>query len=254
MNDKIGIGIIDIYEQEDLDVCYASIPEELKPNVFIVSATNNKPPVETDQYRKYGDVPMATLRNWLLSQFRINEYKYLFLLHSNQIIDDPKIFENTIKLGEVFGTWVVMGDGKNSLPLEDEESGVTLHASPELNSEFMFILSSIISNNGYFDERFFNTKDLDVMDYILKLRKKGVYLPNHYHPTIGSGVKKSFNTIKKIGFKDFPDTHRSVGLSYGYFVHNHKYIPGQNDPAGVTQEQLLTFLETLQKNYAKPIA
>lgn len=252
MNDKIGIGIIDIYEQEDLEVCYASIPEELKPNVFVASATNNT--MVNEKYRKYGDVPMATLRNWLLSQMRLNEYKYLFLLHSNQIVDDPKIFENTIRLGEVFGTWVVMGDGKNSLPLEDEESGVTLHASPELNSEFMFILSSIVTNNGYFDERYFNTKDLDVMDYVLKLRKKGVYPPSHYHPTIGEGMKKSYHPIKKIGFKDFPDMHRSVGLSYGYFVHNHKYIPGQNDPAGITQEQLLSFLETLQKNYAKPIA
>jgi hypothetical protein len=177
----------------------------------------------------------------------------MFLLHSNQIVKDPNIFENTIKLGEVFGTWVIMGDGKHSLPLEDEESGLTLHASPELNSEFMFILSSVVTNNGYFDERFFNTKDLDVMDYIIKLRNKGIYPPAHYHPTIAEGMSKSYKNIEKIGFRDFPDDHRSVGLSYAYFVHNNKYIPGQNEPAGITQEQLVSFLEILQKNYAKPV-
>jgi len=249
MNDKIGIGIIDIYEQEDLDSCYSSIPTELKENVFVVSSTKNK--MVNDQYRVYGEVSMATLRNWLISQFRIKKYKYFFLLHSNQIVDDPNIFENTIKLGEVFGTWFILGDGKHGLPLEDENSGATLYASPELNSEFMFMLSGIISNNGYFDERFYNTKDLDVLDYVIRLRKKGVYLPDNYHPTIGEGLKKSYNSIKRIGHKELPDTHRSVALSYAYFVHNNKYIPGQNDPTGVTQEQLLHSLETLQKNYAK---
>jgi hypothetical protein len=34
-------------------------------------------------------------------------------------------------------------------------------------------------------------------------------------------------------------------------MHKHKYIPGQNDPAGITQQQLISSLETLQKNYAK---
>ena len=249
MKNEIGIGIIDIYEQEDLDVCYSVIPEELKPNTFIVSATENKQ--VGDNYRKYKAVPMATLRNWLISQFRMKGYKYFFIIHSNQIVEDPNIFEKTIKTAEVFGTWFLLGDGKNSLPLEDEDSGLTLYASPELNSEFMFLVSGIITNNGYFDERFFNTKDLDVLDYINKLRKKGVYTPANYNPTIGSGFKKSYNPIRKIGFKDIPDKDNSVSMSYAYFVHNNKYIPGQNDPAGVTQDQLLTSLQTLQKNYAK---
>ena len=249
MKTKIGIGILDIYEQEDLESCYSSIPIDLRDNVFVASATRSK--MVNKNYRKYNEVSMATLRNWLIAQFRLNDYKYYFLLHSNLVIDDPQLFEKTIKLGEVFGTWAIMGDGKNSLPLEDEDSGTTLHATPELNSEFMFLLSGIVTNAGYFDERYFNTKDLDVLDYIIKLREKGVYLPAHYHPTIGEGTKRSLNIIKKIGFKDFPENHHSVSLSYGYFVHRNKYIPGQNDPPGVTQEQLVSSLEGLQKNYAK---
>lgn len=249
MKNEIGIGIIDIYAQEDLESCYSSVPEELKENTFVVSATNNK--MVNEKYKKYGEVPMATLRNWLISQLRQEKYKYFFIFHSNQIIENANLFENTIKIGETFGTWVLLGEGKHSLPLEDEGTGVTLYASPELNSEFMFILSGIVTNNGYFDERFYNTKDLDVLDYIIKLRKKGVYLPANYHPTIGSGLKKNNSTIQKIGYKDIPDTHKSVGLSYGYFMHLHKYIPNNNDPVGVTQEQLISSLEALQKNYGK---
>jgi hypothetical protein len=249
MKEKIGIGIIDIYEQEDLDLCYSSIPDDLKPNTFVVSCTENKKIGEN--YKKYGEVPMATLRNWLISQFRLKGYKYYFIIYSNQSITDENLFENTIKIGETFGTWFLLGEGKHSLPLEDEGSGNTLYASPELNSEFMFMLSGIVTNNGFFDERFFNTKDLDVLDYTLNLRSKGVYPPANYNATIGSGLKKRYSSIKKIGYKDIPDTHRSVALSYGYFMHKHKYIPGQNDPAGVTQQQLISSLEALQKNYAK---
>lgn len=249
MNKEIGIGILDIYEQKDLESCYTSIPENLRENVFVASATKNK--MVNSNYRQYGEVPMATLRNWIISQLRLNGFKYFFILHSNQIVDNPDIFEKTIKTANVFGTWFMLGDGIKSLPLEDEESKETLYATPQLNSEFMFILSNIVSNVGYFDERYFNTKDLDVLDYVIRLRKKGLYPPAHYNATIGDGLKKTTNEIKKIGFKDFPSMERSVGLSYGYFMHNHKYIPGQNEPAGITQEELLKFLETLQKNYAK---
>lgn len=249
MNDEIAIGILDIYEQEDLESCYTSIPEELKNNTFVASATKNK--MVNSQYRKYGEVPMATLRNWLLTEFRKRNYKYFFLLHSNQIVDNKKIFEETIQNAKIFGTWVIMGDGKNSLPLEDEASGQTIYASPQMNSEFMFIFNNIVSNVGFFDERFYNTKDLDVLDFLIRLREKGLYPPAHYNITIGEGMKKTFNKITKIGYKDLPENEKGVAISYGYFMHRHKYFPGQNDPAGITQDELIAYIQKLQKNYAK---
>jgi len=249
MNNEIGIGILDVYDQEDLESCYNSIPEELKQNVLVASCSNNK--MVNENYRKYNDVPFATLRNWLTTQFRIQEKKYFFLINSNQTITDVNLFENIIKLAEVFGTWMMTGPGSNNVELEDDTAGVTLNLSPELNTDFIFLLSGIVKNNGLFDERYFNSKDLDVLDYIIKLRTKGVYPPAHFNPTIGSGVKKTNTVIKKTGFKDIPDQHRSVGLSYGYFMHLHRYIPTQNDPVGVTQEQLLQSVDTIQKTYAK---
>ena len=247
--DDIGIGILDVYSQTDLENCYNSIPEDLKSQVLVASSTNNK--MVNEEYRKYGEVPFATLRNWLISQFRLKGYKYYFLLNSNQLIEDPKVFFNTIHLAETFGTWFIVGNGKNALELEDEESGLTLNVSADLNTDFIFTFSGIVKNNGYFDERFFNTKNLDVLDYIIRLRTKGVYPPNHYNPTVGSGIKTAKTFLEKIKFKDIPDQDRSVGLSYGYFMHQHKYIPTQNDPPAATQEELLKSLETIQKTYAK---
>ena len=49
MKNEIGIGILDLYTEEDLEKCYDSIPEEYKQgsiespsNIFIVSNNNNK--------------------------------------------------------------------------------------------------------------------------------------------------------------------------------------------------------------------
>lgn len=251
MNDKIGIGILDIYTPEDLQKCYSSIPEELRDNVFIASNTKDKPSITINNRWYDKDVTFATLKNWLLSQLRIKDYKFLFLIHSNQTITDSELFSNTIKTAETFGTWLMLGPGDKSIPLEDDEAGVTLHLTPELNDEFIFLYTGVVKNNGYFDERYCNSKNLDTLDYVLKMRKKGIYPPNHYHPSIEKGLQRSDSIIQKIAFKDVPDLDKSVQISYAYFMHCHQYLPGQNDPAGVTQEELLNQMEIIQKNYAK---
>jgi len=251
MNDKIGIGILDVYSPDDLDKCYSSIPEELKSNVIVVSNTKNRTS-ETPISRSYDrEVSFATLRNWALSQLRIKDYKFLFLINSNQVITDSSIFEKTIKTAEIFGTWFILGPGDKSIPLEDDEAGVTLNLTPELNSDFIFLYTGVIKNNGYFDERFYNSKDLDVLDYVIKMRKKGIYPPNHFHPSIKDGLSKSNSMIQKINYKDIPNIDKSVQISYAYFMYNNQYIPGQNELPGVTQEQLLNSMENIQKNYAK---
>lgn len=248
---SIGIGIIDVYGPEELEKCYNSIPEHLKQHVEIVSNTASKPVFGMTVKYFDKEVPPATLRNYLLAELRVQEYKHLFLIHSNVEITDPKVFENTVKTAETFGTWFILGPGANSVPIEDDEAGVTLHLTPELNDNFLYLYTGVIKNNGYFDERFVNSKNLDVLDYILKLRKKGIYTPAHYNPSIEEGITISTAENKKIGFLDMPNSDRSVQLSYAFFAYTHKYIPGQNEPPGVTQEQLLQAVEFLQKNYAK---
>lgn len=256
MNKEIGIGILDLYTQEDVQNCWDSIPEQYKNHddlltrVFITSNNNNKP-IWGAQTRPYTtQVPIATMRNYLISQMRLRGCKYYFIIHSNAIIKDPNVFENTIKLAESFGTWVILGNSTDNTPIEDD-NGLTLNLSKHLNDEFLFIYSGIVKNNGYFDERYFNGKNLDVLDYVLKLRKKEVYPPDGYHPTISNGIEFGIGNINKIGFKDIPDTSKDVQMSYGWFMNNHKYIPTHNDPTPVSETVLLASMETIQKNYGK---
>lgn len=261
MNNQIGIGILDLYTQEDLENCIKSIPEEFiyrgdgdtKPNqLFIVSNNKNNPLSVVSKYTKYNTpVQLATMRNKLISQMRIEGLKYYFLIHSNQVITDPNIFENTLKLAETFGTWVILGPSTDNIPLEDDQNNLTLNLSKNLNSEFMFIFSGIVKTFGYFDERYFNGKDIDVLDYVLKLRKKNAYPPTNYHPTISSGLESGIGNINKLGYRDMPDMDKDVQLTYAYFFNNHKYIPTQNDPKNVSEQELLVEMEKIQNNYAK---
>ena len=85
MKNEIGIAIIDVYGQEDLDVCYNSNIDLYRENTIVVSDTKNKLP--DCENRRYGQgVSFATLRNWAINQFRIKGLKHYFLINSNQVI------------------------------------------------------------------------------------------------------------------------------------------------------------------------
>lgn len=258
MNKDIGIGILDLYDEECLQNCWDSIPEEYKSQddllncVFIARNNNNRSIL--GQTKTYSSpVQLAAMKNYLISQMRLKGCKYYFILHSNQVIKNPNIFEDTIKLAETFGTWLIFGPSTDSIPLEDDENQVTLNLSKNLNTEFMFIFSGIIKTFGYFEERFYNTLKLDAIDYLLKLRNKKAYPPTDFHPTIPNDwVESSIGVFNKMGHKDMPDTDQSVQLSYALFFNNNKYIPTQNDPKEVSNDVLLATMEEIQKNYAKP--
>lgn len=258
MKNEIGIGIIDVYSDEDLENCKNSIPEEYKDQIVVVS--NRKGASDTDQiFTKH--VPFATLRNTLLHNFRIKGYKYYFLINSNAKLLKTDVFEHAIQLAKTFGTWFITGPtSQNVISIEEDSANLTLELSPELNSDFLFLYSGIIKNFGFFDERFYNTKDFDLIDYINKMREKNVYPPKHYNPTIGKDyVAISSSEIQKINYRELPkvqseykpDDDRSMEMSCAYFYHKYKYVPTQNEPTGVTQEELFKVMEGLQKTYGE---
>lgn len=249
MKNEIGIAIIDVYGQDDLNACYDSIPEGIE-NVIVVSDTKNKLP--DCERKQYGNgVPFATLRNWAINKFRIKDIKHYFLINSNQIITDPDIFDKTIKKAEIFGTWAFTGPANSILEIEDDEHDISLNLSDTLNSDFIYLFSGIVSNVGFFDERFFNTKDLDVLDYILRMRNKKVFPPTGYNAIIKDGLKTTRSKITKTNYKEIGDADQSINMSYAYFLTKYQYIPTQNDPKPVSKEELMTSLEEFQKNYAK---
>ena len=247
----VGIAIIDVYGQDDLNACYDSIPEGTE-NVIIVSNTRNKLPDRvTKTYT--GSVPFATLRNWAVNHFRIKGLKHYFLINSNQIIKDSKIFENTIKMANVFGIWAFFGPSKSKMKIEDDENNITLNLSEDVNGDFMYLFNGIISNVGFFDERYFNTKNLDVLDYILRMREKKVFPPTGFIPII-DGVDQTKGSIQKPKYQELSkDADHTVNMSYAYFLTTHKYIPSENDPKPASNDELMASLEELQKNYSKKL-
>jgi hypothetical protein len=250
MNMEIGIGILDLYDQESLSKCIDGIKNIPEENIIVSSLTKNRSKLEN--HRVYTtQTPLATLRNNIISQFRLKNIKYFFILHSNQVIKNENIWNDTIKLAETFGTWFLTGFDKKTLTIEDDSS-LELNISSVLNSDFLFFTSGLVKNNGYFEERYFNGKELDVIDYIINLRNKKITLPNKFYATIcDNWLEKSNSKVDAVGYLDYPSVDKSIQMAYGYFMHIHKYIPNQSDPASVSNDELLAFMEELQKNYAK---
>jgi hypothetical protein len=244
---SIAIGILDNYTQVDYDNCYNSIPEPLRDSIFTVSSTNNK--LKGKNFKFNRETSYAAMRNYALTQFRADpELKYYFLINSNLAITDVNIFNHTINLASNFGTWFMTGPCGNVLEVEDEEHKLTLQVSPELNTNFLFIHFGVIKNCGYFNEQFYETDILDVLDYIIRMRDNGLYLPHFYNPIVNFGLYKSESKVQKIPARNL---EKGISLSFGLFQHQHGYIPGHSDPKPASKEDMFTALEKLQKKYAR---
>jgi hypothetical protein len=137
-----------------------------------------------------------------------------------------------------------------TLDVEDD-NGLILKLSQKLNSKFIFTFKGVVNNIGFFDERFVNTQDLDVKDYIHRLKDKNLYVADGYYPTISINMVENKKTMENSYIKDFPNEDLMVRYSYGLFVHLHKYIPNHSDPTPKLESEVLQSVEFLQKNYAK---
>jgi hypothetical protein len=248
---EIGIGIIDVYSQEDLNNCWNSIPDDLKNSVYIISNTRNKIPKDyvNKFFRFDKEISLAAMRNRALTHFRCLEKKYYFLINSNHAVLDSNFFNKTIKTAANFGVWFMTGPGAGATVIEDDEKDLSLSISPQLNPEVLFLFSGIVKNCGYFNEQFYAGEDVDVLDYVHRLIGKNLILPRPFNCTL-ENLYKSTTKINMIKNKDH---EKYMQQSYGLFYFLHKYIPGQNDPAGATSEELISELQKLQKKYAKAI-
>jgi hypothetical protein len=245
---NIGIGILDIYSQTHLNNLLDSIPEECRDNLFVSSNTNNLIPEKFKNFKFSKEVSLAAMRNRILAYFRQNpELKYYFLFNTNTIIDNIEFFQKTIKKAEVFGTWFMTGPGSDSILIEDEENKLELEVTAELNESFIFLIPNIIKHVGYFNEQFYSDNYLSLLDYTLRLREKNLYPVRPFNPTV-----QEFLKVENLGNRIYPNPHhRAEEKSLGLFFYLHKFIPGENEPPGATQEQLFKSIEKIQKTYAK---
>ena len=250
---EVGVAILDIYDNTSLMGCVEELAINQEVSAYIIN--NRKIPLKDFQYDKVisHSVSMATLRNHALAHFRCHGIKYIYLLTSNVIIKDPNFIEKTIKTAEAFGTWLLTGNVEGSTILDDD-SGQSLHINTKVEPNFVFMRSGVVGNLGYFDERLFNTSYLDVLDYVERARKIGIYPPSNFFATVGDFYDITDSKIEKIDHSDTLDKdNRSVGLSFGYFQHQHKYVPTIDDIKSVSKEALMTFMDGLQKDYSVKI-
>jgi hypothetical protein len=181
----------------------------------------------------------------------MQDLDYYHILHTDQVLTDSNDFEKIKKTAETFGTWFLTGYvGDKTLDVEDD-NGSILKLSQKLNSKYIFTFKGIIKNNGFFDERFINTQNLDILDYINRLKTKNLYVADGYYPTISVQMFENKKTMNNGYIKDFPSNETTVRYSYGLFVHLHKYIPDHSDPPAKTEQDALKSVEFLQSHYAK---
>jgi len=247
LTEKIGIGIIDVYSQTELNNCLESIPKELTNNIFVVSNTKNTLPSYSVRHEK--EISFASIKNRILTHFRLQKKQFLFLINSNYALTDPEFFNKTIITASNFGTWMMTGPGSDTLVIDDEEKKISLNISPELNADVIFLYSNLIKRYGYFNEQLYSNNQLDTLDYILRLRADGTYPPNHFNPCVSTGLYKSVVKMNKINTTE----QKSAEISFGLFYNKHQFIPGQNDPTGVSADQMFKSMELIQKNYARTL-
>jgi hypothetical protein len=249
---KTGIGLLDLYDDDSLTTILNQIPE----NTYITVVSNRNTSFKDQRINKHIVVDKASIahmRNLILHDFRINNLDYYYLIHTDQIIKDFAIFNNIQKISETFGTWFLSGHvDNNTLNIEDD-NGSILKISKKLNTKFIFTFKGIIKNFGFFDEQIINSHDLDVYDYIQRLKNKSLYPKDGYFPSISTEMKENKKRITNSYIQDYPSEENSVKYAYGYFLHKNKHIPNQETINYTTEsdESVLKTIEFLQNNYGK---
>lgn len=249
MND-IGIGILDVFSEKDLNNCLESIPDNLRETLLVVSNQrhSNKFNIKHKNYKR--DSFISGLRNKILSQFRILNKKYIFILKSNVKILNQNIFTEAIERSKTFGTVIFSAAEGSVHKIEDTESDKFLPVCTQLNDSVFFILSSMIKYVGYFNENYIDNGNLDILEMIYKARTKNVYPKHPYFLCFPKEDYELTNSLLKV--KEDVETSKKIQeKSLGVFYYYNQYAPSHKEPQPITKEQLLDTLTFLQKNYAQ---
>ncbi len=258
LND-IAVGILDIYTQEDLDSCLAAMPKNITLGIMSNTLNHHVPFAKQSiafTCRHTKEVSLATLKNDFVHYLRVNNpKKHIFFIHANQIIQNPNIFIDTIQLAKTFGTWCITGPSKIVAEIEDDVTKLNATVTDIPNTGFLFVLDNLFDHVGFFEERYYNGKDLDTLDFINRLQKKGLAVPPSYYSCLSNGLTHTKSKMQKINYEEMDVANSpTLNFSYGIFLHLHQYIPGSDDSKQrcVKKEEMLEKLEILQKNYSQP--
>ncbi len=148
---KIGIGLLDLYDDDSLEESLKNIPE----NAHVCVVSNRKTSVKNKKIQNHiivDKVSLAHMRNLILHDFRINDLDHYFLIHTDQIIEDSSIFEKVQKLSETFGTWFLLGHVNNDTLNIEDDNGIVLKISKKINTKFIFLTIFIYNHFHIYDQ------------------------------------------------------------------------------------------------------
>jgi hypothetical protein len=250
MNTKIAVGIINTHDGETFKKCTNNIPKD-----YYVTSVHNTTNGTYNRYISYGG-----LLNIILRDFEKTDATYYFILKSNCIVQDSSIFQDYINTAAVFGTWFMLrGSRKDtSFLIEDDVKNININLYENINFSLIFMLKSHVKHCGYFDEGFTNLTGednnncLELYDYYNKIEKKFNYLPKGYFPDAELSLAKITDNSaahSRPNLKDY--NNNNITHEFAKFYNKNKFAPGQHKTA--SRDSALTFLENIQKQYAKNI-
>lgn len=149
MNNTIGIGILNIYDN--------SIT--LGKNTITTSIQNHK--------------NSTWAKNYLLRNLICKGYEHLFILENSIKIINDDVFEKYIEAAQKSGIWHLMFKGNSNQKNAIDYNGIGIDFTNDINKHFCYYYRGIIKNVGFYDERY-DKGILEQHDLTYKIIHKGL--------------------------------------------------------------------------------
>lgn len=265
MNTKIGVGIVTYNRENVFKQCVNSIP-----NVDTLIVVNDGEPYSQDAYPKSvkevfqhtKNKSVGVSKNEILRYLVQDNCQFIFTIEDDVYIKNPNVFLEYIRTGEVFGTWHLnyactirnKDISTNELIIkriiEDEKTNRELYLYQNCTGQFSFYVRAIIKEIGYMDEHFFNA--MEHVEYTYRMIKKGLHPPFWWFADIAKSWEYiGDNKTESVISKDTEKAKKNFIEACNWFKHLHGYIPMEIPQT--SESEVISVLDTIQKNYAKKI-
>ena len=285
MSNKIGIGVVTYNRVDFFKQCINTIPDGVGTLVVI----NDGTPYSSDAYpSKIKEVIQHTTnkcvgvsKNEALRYLKQDGCEHLFLVEDDMLIKRPDVFETYIKAASKSGIWHMnYGPGSPLNRVQDPEilkldlagrdkwdkhspinprciidygDGVQIALYKHTVAMFSYFLKGVITNCGYFDERFQNA--WEHVEHTYRIIKAGLHPPfwnfadiydsTEYLQEIEGAIENSSIT------KDDAKWKRNIQSGAELYQYLHGHYPAQVKDA--TPEEVQEVLRHIKTNYARDL-
>lgn len=268
MNNKIGIGIVSYKRPEMFTKLINSIPD----GIGTICVVNDDPvgypkamyPSKIKNVITHPrNLGVACAKNNLLRSLIQDGCQHLFLIEEDQVILNPKVFEQYIKYSEKTGIWHwnFYGHGpanktpegiKNPRQTVDYGDGIKVNFYPNCVGAFSYYLKGIIRNIGYLDERFSALKCWEHVSHSYDIIKKRLAPPfwwfNDMYNSDEYIQEQASSEVSSVITNNRDEWRKNIQMGTALFQHLHGTTPTQIPDT--SPEIVLEQLKYLKENYA----